>query len=67
MGDKVFVDTNVLLYAYDRDAGAKHDTALEFVRRCWEDSSGAIRIQVLSEFFVRAARAGNSFVSLDEA
>lgn len=67
MSDKVFIDTNILLYAYDRDAGAKHELARELVRRCWEDASGVISIQVLSEFFVRATRAGSSLVSPDEA
>jgi predicted nucleic acid-binding protein len=67
MSDKVFIDTNVLLYAYDRDAGAKHEIARKLIRRCWETASGVISIQVLSEFFARATRAGHSFVSLDEA
>ncbi len=67
MSDKVFIDTNILLYAYDRDAGAKHEIARELIRRCWEDASGVISIQVLSEFFSRATRPGSSFVSVDEA
>jgi predicted nucleic acid-binding protein len=67
MSDKVFIDTNILLYAYDRDAGVKHEIARELIRRRWEDTSGVISIQVLSEFFVRATRAGSSFVSPDEA
>jgi predicted nucleic acid-binding protein len=67
MSDKVFIDTNILLYAYDRDAGTKHEIARELIRRCWEDASGVISIQVLSEFFVRATRESNSFVSPDEA
>ena len=67
MSDKVFIDTNVLLYAYDRDAGEKHEIARDLIARCWENASGVISIQVLSEFFVRATRTGDSFVSLDEA
>lgn len=67
MSDKVFIDTNILLYAYDQDSGSKHETARKLIKRCWEDTSGVISIQVLSEFFVRATRAGSSFVSPDEA
>lgn len=67
MSDKVFIDTNILLYAYDRDAGVKHEVARELVRRCWEDASGVVSIQVFSEFFVRATRTGGSLVSLEEA
>jgi len=58
MSDKVFIDTNILLYAYDRDAGVKHEIARELIRHRWEDTSGVISIQVLSEFFVRATRTG---------
>ncbi|MBI5407640.1 MAG: PIN domain-containing protein [Nitrospirae bacterium] len=67
MSDKVFIDTNILLYAYDIDAGIKHNIAREVIRRCWEEASGVISIQVLSEFFARATREGGSFVSVDEA
>jgi len=56
MSDKVFLDTNVLLYAYDQDSGAKHETARKPIKRCWEETSGVISIQVLSEFFVQRVR-----------
>ncbi len=32
MSDKLLVDTNLLVYAYDRSAGAKYRVALELVR-----------------------------------
>jgi len=32
----IFVDTNILIYAHDLDAGNKHDTALQLIRRFWE-------------------------------
>jgi predicted nucleic acid-binding protein len=32
MSDKTFVDTNIMVYAYDLDAGAKRDAALERVK-----------------------------------
>ena len=46
-----FVDTNVLLYAYDRE-GTKHEEALALIERLHETGSGALSIQVLQEFFV---------------
>ena len=46
MSVKVFIDTNILLYAYDRDAGTKHKIAQELIQRCWEETSGVISIQV---------------------
>ncbi len=32
MSDKAFVDTNVLIYAQDLDAGAKHEAAKDLLR-----------------------------------
>lgn len=51
-----FVDTNVLLYAYDTAAGHRHDRAVDLVDRLWRDRSGGISVQVLQEFFVNATR-----------
>jgi predicted nucleic acid-binding protein len=51
-----FIDTNVLVYAHDGAAGAKHDQAVELVTRLFEEASGALSIQVLSEFFVAATK-----------
>ena len=51
-----FVDTNVLLYAYDAAAGEKHDTASALVDRLWRERRGAISVQVLQEFYVNATR-----------
>ncbi len=51
-----FIDTNVLIYAHDRGAGAKHDRAVELLTRLFEQSSGALSIQVLSEFYAAATR-----------
>jgi predicted nucleic acid-binding protein len=51
-----FVDTNVLLYAYDTAAGQRHDDAAHLVDRLWSERSGAISVQVLQEFFVNSTR-----------
>lgn len=67
MSDDVFIDTNILLYAYDRDAGAKHEIARAVVRQCWEQGTGVISIQVLCEFFVRSTRQADLVISSEEA
>lgn len=55
----VFLDTNILVYAYDRDAGNKHETALNLVRRFWERGEvPVLSIQVLQEFHVTLVRRG---------
>jgi len=51
-----FIDTNVLIYAHDSSAGAKHAEAKELLRRLWETEEGCLSIQVLQEFYVTATR-----------
>lgn len=51
-----FLDTNILVYAFDCSAGKKHIRAAELVQECWEDQSGCLSIQVLQEFYVTVTR-----------
>lgn len=51
-GDRVFVDTNILIYAHDMSAGVKHVRAKEIIVDLWESGSGVLSTQVLQEFFV---------------
>ncbi|MGH9170973.1 MAG: PIN domain-containing protein [Acidimicrobiales bacterium] len=56
IGERVFVDTNVLVYSYDSDAGIKHNTAQAVLRELWESRTGAVSTQVLQEFYVTVTR-----------
>ena len=56
MNDKTFVDTNVLIYAHDIDAKAKHDVAQSILRDLWEQRTGVLSMQVLQEFYVNVTR-----------
>lgn len=56
MSDKTFVDTNVLIYAHDIDAGRKHDVAKIVLRDLWADRTGILSTQVLQEFYVNVTR-----------
>jgi predicted nucleic acid-binding protein len=67
MSDKAFIDTNILLYAYDRNAGIKHKAAKTLLRWCWEEGKGVVSIQVLCEFFARATRQTDPIVDAEEA
>jgi predicted nucleic acid-binding protein len=51
-----FVDTNVLVYAEDRDAGRKHEIARDLVIGLWNDRSGVLSVQVLQELYVTLTR-----------
>jgi predicted nucleic acid-binding protein len=56
MTDKIFVDTNVLVYAYDRSEPEKQKRALEVLDRLVMTRAGVISTQVLAEFFVAVTR-----------
>jgi len=56
MADRVMVDTNVLLYAYDRGEPSKQSQALVLLDRLAVNGLGVLTSQVLAEFFVNATR-----------
>ena len=56
MKDNVFVDTNILIYAHDKDAGAKHERAALVVEELWNNGNGIISSQVIEEFYVNVTR-----------
>lgn len=47
-----FVDTNILVYAYDRTAGIKFDRARALMESLWDRAEGVLSTQVLQEFYV---------------
>ncbi|MBI2264687.1 MAG: PIN domain-containing protein [Armatimonadetes bacterium] len=53
---KIFLDTNVLIYAFDVSAGKKHEIARKIVSDLWRSGLGLSSTQVLQEFFVTATR-----------
>ncbi|HXB69315.1 MAG TPA: PIN domain-containing protein [Candidatus Acidoferrales bacterium] len=58
-GDRVrdeFVDTNILICAFDVTAGEKRRVAVELISRLWLERRGCISLQVLQEFYVAATR-----------
>ena len=56
MNDKSFVDSNVLIYAHDADAGVKREAAAALLRELWAQRSGILSTQVLHEFYVNVTR-----------
>lgn len=51
-----FIDTNVLVYAYDNQDAQKQQQAKTLLRRLWRAQIGCISIQVLQEFYVTTTR-----------
>jgi predicted nucleic acid-binding protein len=61
MTGKIFFDTNILLYAYDTEAGEKRIRAAALVAEALcHPSHYALSVQVLQEFFVNFTRSGQS-------
>jgi predicted nucleic acid-binding protein len=56
MSDKTFVDSSVLIYAYDLDAGAKYRKPAEIPESLWDRNRGVLSRQVLQEFYVNVTR-----------
>jgi len=56
LDDKTFIDTNIIIYAYDVSAGKKHQTAGDILADLWNSGRGIISIQVLQEFFVNVVQ-----------
>jgi predicted nucleic acid-binding protein len=54
--EPIFVDTNVLVYSYDVDAGEKHEMAKSVVVDLWGSRAGAVSTQVLQEFYLTVTR-----------
>ena len=53
---KTFVDTNILVYAHDRSAGAKREAARGRLEELWATRCGVVSTQVLQELYAIVTR-----------
>lgn len=67
MTARIFVDTNVVVYARDSSEGAKSTIAAEWIARLWRDQSGRTSIQVLNELYVTLTRKLKPGMPADDA
>jgi predicted nucleic acid-binding protein len=56
MNAKTFVDTNVLVYAYDEREGYKQEAATRILHSLRQERSGTLSMQVLQEFYSTVTR-----------
>lgn len=56
MSAVAFVDSNILIYAHDADAGVKRERAMSKLRELWASGTGRLSVQVLQEFYVNATQ-----------
>lgn len=67
MNAECFVDTNILVYAHDQDAGGKHKTAKRLVAGLWKQRVWpVVSVQVLQELYVNLHRKGVSIAEAKE-
>ena len=62
-----FVDSNILVYAYDLAQGEKHVQAKTLLLSLWESGLGCASIQVLQEFYVNVTRNSKFPLSPEQA
>ena len=67
MSDKVFIDSNIIVYAYDRHEPAKQTQAQAILTSAINEESAMLSVQVLGEFFVVVTRRIKNPLSVDEA
>src|ERR1035441_5264528 len=67
MSDRVFVDTNILIYAHDADAKSKNDLAKRALSELWNQRTGVLSMQVLQEFYINVTRKISSPLPKDQA
>jgi len=67
MNDKVFLDSNIIVYAYDIQDPAKQAKAQVLITAAIQQESAILLVQVLGEFFVVVTRRIKNPLSVVEA
>ena len=67
MNDKIFIDTNILIYSYDKHEPEKQKRAQFLLKEGIQNDNVVISSQVLSEFFCTVTKKIHEPMSSDEA
>lgn len=67
MRERVFVDTNVLVYARDATEPEKQRRAAEWMAHLWDSGRGRLSLQVLQEYYALVTRKLDPGMPEDEA
>lgn len=63
----ILIDTNVLVYAYDRAEHKRQGQAIDVLDQLQATGKGCLSVQCLAEFFQVTARGRSPILKLDEA
>lgn len=63
----VFVDTSVLLYAFDDADKKKQERSRDWLAACWKRRCGCLSTQVLNEFYANARKRFATAISAGDA
>jgi len=53
---RTFIDSNILIYAFDESDSTKHFRANQALLELWSEDAGAVSVQVLQEFYWNVTR-----------
>ena len=67
MSDKLFFDTNILVYAFDKSDKLKHNISSNLIKTAFENRNGCISTQVLQEFFVVTTQKIEKILTINES
>ena len=67
MPDRTFIDTNILVYAYDIDEPIKQARAQEILKQGIEGETAVLSVQVIGEFFTVVTKRIPNPLSAQEA
>jgi predicted nucleic acid-binding protein len=67
MSDRIFVDTNILVYSRDNTEPAKQSIAQSVLCELWREGKGRISTQVCNEYYVTVTRKIRHKLTEDEA
>jgi|SRR3989344_3778838 len=66
--DKILIDTNILVYAYDLSDKTKHELSSNLLKKCWENKKQfMVSLQNLSEFYVVVTKKIQNPIANNEA
>jgi predicted nucleic acid-binding protein len=62
-----FIDTNILVYAFNSGPGKKKEIAAELLSGLWQNRTGCLSVQVMQEFHVVVTRKAKTPITCEQS